>query len=185
MAQRRRKNRKWLIGVVILVLLVAGGVGVAVALNNANQDDGQDNSEEVTREEVEEKTDTEKRSEETEEEYSERMAEQKRVKQYEGEDPNKAEELSGAVTYAGVNNNVLMIAMNIDQFLSEGSCALSLAQNGNVIYSADAKIVAEVSTSTCDGFNIPLNGLGSGATEIIIKLSSGGKTGTIRGEVNI
>lgn len=185
MAQRRRKNRKWLIGVVILVLLVAGGVGVAVALNNANQDDGQDNSEEFAREEVEEKTDTEKRSEETEEEYSERMAEQKKVKQYEGEDPNKTEELSGAITYAGVNNGALMIAMNIDQFLGEGNCALSLVRGGSVIYSADAKILAEVSTSTCDGFNVPVSGLGDGVTEIIIKLSSGGKTGTIKGGVNI
>lgn len=182
MARRRRKNRKWLIGGVILVLLVAAGVGAAVIWNNEHQEEQKNETEVIEKEEV---VDVEEHDGETEEEYSERMAEQKRVKQYEGEDPNKAEELSGAVTYAGVNNNVLMIAMNIDQFLSEGSCALSLAQNGNVIYSADAKIVAEVSTSTCDGFNIPLNGLGSGATEIIIKLSSGGKTGTIRGEVNI
>lgn len=179
---RRRNNQKWIIGGVILVVLVIAGIVTFVIWNNSQEAEQND---EVGITEVEEVKDTEKNDGETEEEYSERMAEQKRVKQYEGEDPNKAEELSGAVTYAGVNNNVLMIAMNIDQFLSEGSCALSLAQNGNVIYSADAKIVAEVSTSTCDGFNIPLNGLGSGATEIIIKLSSGGKTGTIRGEVNI
>lgn len=183
MAQRRRKNRKWIIGGLILALLIGVGVGVAVIWGNNGQEDEQKNgSVEVESNEAES---TDKRDEETEEEYSERMAEEKRIKQYEGEDPDKAEELSGAITYAGVNNGMLMVAMNIDQFLSEGNCALSLMRGGETVYSANAKIVAEVSTSTCDGFNIPVNGLGSGTTEVIIKLSSGGKTGTIKGEVNI
>ena len=165
------------------MLLVVAGVGVAVMWNNKHQEAEQTNEAEAAK--VEEAKDVEKRDEETEEEYSERMAEQKKVKQYEGEDPNKAEELTGVITYAGVNNGVLMIGMNIDQFLSEGNCALSLMRSGDVVYSANAKIIAEVSTSTCDGFNIPVSDLGNGATEIVIKLSAGGKTGTIRGEVNI
>ena len=182
MARRRRKNQKWIIGGLILVLIIAAGVGAAVIWNNEHQGIEQADEVEVVEEDVK---DVEKRDEETEEEYSERMAEQKKVKQYEGEDPNKAEELTGAITYAGVNDGVLMIGMNIDQFLGEGNCALSLMRGGDVIYSANAKIMAEVSTSTCDGFNVPVSGLGNGATEIIIKLSAGGKTGTIRGEVNI
>lgn len=164
----------------MLVIIVAV---VVVVLNNTNQGTTQGDEPEAT--EVENANDVVKHDNETEEEYSERMAEQKKVKQYEGEDPNKAEELSGAVTYAGVNNGVLMIGMNIDQYLSEGNCALSLVRNNSVIYSAEAKIMAEVSTSTCDGFNVPVDNLGNGFTEIIIKLNSGGKTGTIHGEVNI
>ena len=183
MARRRRKSQKWIIGGLILVLLVAVGVGAAVIWNNEHQESKQEDKTEMTKEEKAE--DAEKKDSETEEEYSERMAEQKKVKQYEGEDPNKAEELTGAITYAGVNNGVLMIGMNIDQFLSEGNCTLSLMRGGDVIYSADAKIIAEVSTSTCDGFNIPVSGLDSGPTEIVIKLSAGGKTGAIRGEVDI
>lgn len=182
MARRRRRNRKWLIGGVFLVLLIATGVGAAALWNNEHQEEQGNETEMV---EEEKAVDTEKRDEETEEEYSERMAEQKKVKQYEGEDPNKAEELSGAVTYAGVNNGILMIGVNIDQFLNEGSCELNLVRGENVIYAGKANIMADVSTSSCDGFNIPVSGLGNGATEIIIKLSSGGKTGTIKGEVNI
>ena len=178
---KRKNNRKWIIGGVILAVAIVTGVGVVFALNNGNQE--AEKTEEAVKEEP--AKEEEKKDEETEEEYSERMTEQKKVKQYEGEDPNKAEELSGAVTYAGVNNGVLIIGMNIDQFLGSGNCALSLVRNGSEIYSANASIVAEVSTSTCDGFNIPVGGLGNGAIEMIIKLSSGEKTGTIRGEVNL
>lgn len=164
------------------MLLIATGVGAAVLWNNEHRGSEQDSEAEVVEEEV---VDTEKHEEETEEEYSERMAEQKKIKQYEGEDPNKAEELTGVVTYVGVNNGVLMIGVNIDQFLGSGDCELSLTRNGNVIYTENTSIVADVSTSSCDGFNISTSGLGGGATEIIIKLSSGGKTGTIKGEVNL
>ena len=179
---RRKNKQKWIIGGVILLIVVVAVIVGVFFLNNSNtgNDDTEasENNEQLIKEE-------EKKDEETEEEYSERMSEQKRVKQYEGEDPNNAEELSGAVTYAGVNSGVLIIGMNIDQFLSSGNCALSLIRNGNEIYSANANIVAEVSTSTCDGFNIPAGSLGNGNTEIIIKLSSGEKTGTIKGEVNL
>ena len=35
--------------------------------------------------------------------------------EYAGEDPNEREDLTGVVTYAGVNGNNLMIRVNIDQ----------------------------------------------------------------------
>lgn len=165
------------------MILAAVGIGVAAIWNNEHQESEQAEEMEVT--EAEEMKDVEKRDGETEEEYSERMAEQKRVKQYEGEDPNKAEELSGAVTYAGVKNGTLMVGVNIDQFLADGSCELSLVRGNNVVYTDSVDIVADVSTSSCDGFSVPVSGLGSGATEIIVKLSANGKTGAIRGEVDI
>lgn len=182
MVRRRRRNRKWLIGGVILVLLIAVGVGAAVLWNNEHQGDEQESETGVVEEEA---VDAEKHEEETEEEYSERMAEQKKVKQYEGEDPNKAEELTGAVTYAGVNNGTLIIGVNIDQYLNSGKCDLSLLRNGGVIYSESVDIIADVTTSSCDEINTPVVGLGNGNTEIVIKLSANGKTGTIRGEVDI
>ena len=184
MAKRRRNNKKWIIGGLILSILIIVGVSLLVVWNNKRQDDNKKEDEmEVI--EAEKNEDTKKRNSETEEEYSERMADQKKIKQYEGEDPNKAEELTGVVTYAGVNGDPLIIGTNIDQFLGEGTCTLSLMRDGGVLYSAESNIMAEVSTSTCDGFNVPVSGLGKGMIDIIIKLSAGGKTGTIRGEVNI
>lgn len=178
---KRRNYKKWVVWGMVFVIIISVGVGVAFALNSGHQE--AENVEETVSSEFTEEG--EKGDEESEEEYSERMAEQKKIKQYEGEDPNKVEELSGAVTYAAVNNGTLMIGMNIDQYLSEGNCILNLIRNNNIIYSADSKIIAEVSTSTCDGFNVPIDGLGSGFTEIIIKLDSGGKAGIIHGEVSI
>ena len=181
MAQRRNK-RKWLIwGAILLILII--GVVTAIVLNNGSRSD--DSTETVIEDEKLEKSEKSKDETETEEEYSERMAEQKKVKQYEGEDPNQADALSGVVTYAAVNNDVLMIGTNIDQFLGSGDCNLSLIRDGKEIYSTNVGIVAEVSTSACDGFNIPTNNLGSGTTEIVIKLNSGEKTGIIRGEVSL
>ena len=180
MAKRRRKGQRWVIGGLILVCLVAVVVvGVLIWKNNQRSDTG----EEETTETVE--VDIEKKEGETEEEYSQRLAEEKQVKQYEGESPNKAKELSGAITHAGVVNGKLMIGVNVDQFLDAGKCELSLMRNGDVVYSESANIVADVTTSSCEEFNIPIEKTGNGKTEIIIKLSANGKEGEVRGEVDI
>lgn len=132
---------------------------------------------------TEEQSLVEEHEEKKAEEKKEETIEKKKVVQYEGEDPNTQEELTGVVTYAGVNGNNLMIRVNIDQYLESGSCELSLMQNG-VAYSDVANIVGSAATATCEGFNVPVSGLG-GDYEIVIKISSGDKTGTINGKAKI
>ena len=111
--------------------------------------------------------------------------EKKKIEQYDGEDPNDAETLSGVVTYAGVSNDVLMIRVNIDQYLESGECELTLLRGGSSIYNSTAEIVGGPSTASCDGFDVPVSGLGGGATEININLKSGERSGVIHGEVEI
>lgn len=113
------------------------------------------------------------------------VPEKDKVIQYEGEDPNLSEELSGSVTYAGVLNNRITIRVNIDQYLSEGSCALSLLSNDTVIYSESANIINSASTATCEGFDIPVSNVRAGDYEIIIIISSYGKSGVIKGRVEV
>ena len=48
-----------------------------------------------------------------------------------------------------------------------------------------ANIIGSASTSTCEGFDVPISGLGGGVTKININLSDGERSGVIRGEVNI
>jgi hypothetical protein len=167
---------------VVIVLLVVGGVAI-----------WKNNSREPEKGEVETSKVAEKKKSETEkaeaakpeESVADKAIEEKKVPQYEGDDPNMAEELTGAITYAGVVGDKLMIRVNIDQFLTSGECKLGLRRGGANIYNLSARIVDNVSTSTCEGFDVPISELGAGNVQIVITVQSGEKTGTIEGEVTI
>lgn len=181
MAKRRRRSKKWISWLLGLILLIAAGVVIYLVW------DSYFNEEKVIKREGTEVVEAERVEKEQEEEQKEvkNTEEKKEVILYEGGDPNEAEELSGVVTYAGVSGDNLMIRVNIDQYLSEGSCNLILTKDGVATYGDAAAIVSSAATATCEGFNVPVSGIGSGNYEIVIKLNSGGKVGTINGEVNI
>lgn len=109
---------------------------------------------------------------------------EKKVINYEGEDPNNSDSLTGTISYAGVSGNNYSIRVNINQFLSSGTCTLKFTGNGNT-HEESANIISAASTSTCEGFDIPLKALGQGTYTIEITLSSGGKVGTITSEVTL
>lgn len=181
MARRRKRNKNWISWLILLVLLVGAGVVcyfVYVSYFKEEQKPTDGPAEEnviLVEPEVEPETEPESAPVEIEKE---------KVVQYDGEDPNKAEALSGVVTYAGVTGGKLMIRVNINQFLSGGSCELNLMQGGTVARSESVQIIDSAATATCAGFDLAVSGL-SGKYDIVIKLLSGDKTGTIRGEVNI
>ena len=108
----------------------------------------------------------------------------KKQTQNEGSDPNSSKTLTGALTRADVTNNKLIIRVNIDQYLSGGSCALTLT-SGSKTYTDVANITDAASTSTCAGFDIPVEKLSSGSWSISIKITSGDKEGTISGKVTV
>lgn len=182
--QRKNYNKWWYwgIGVIILVMLIVGGM--IIWRNNTNDE----KTEEVNTSKVEEKekSETEKVEPATSDaSVADKAIEEKKVSQYEGEDPNKAEELTGVITYAGLSGDKLMIRVNIDQFLNSGECRLGLRQAGATVYNASARVVDNVTTSTCEGFDIPVSELGVGNTQIIIMVQSGEKTGMITGEATL
>ena len=84
-----------------------------------------------------------------------------------------------------MNNGKLMIRVNIDQYVSSGTCTLGLRREGMNIYSAEALITDGASTSTCEGFDISTDELGNGTTNIIIYMEGDGKTGEIQGRVDL
>lgn len=181
MAQKRKKNKKWVYWVIMAVLFVVAGVVTYLVCVNYFAD--KKGEEEQNTEEVEEKKDeNEKKDDEKDE--AEKAVEAKKVEQYEGSDPNKMEELSGAITYTGLSGDVLMVRVNIDQYLDGGTCELRLVQGGDVAYNNIVEIVGGAATSSCAGFDIPVSGL-SGDYEVVVKLNSGEKTGVIRGEAGV
>ena len=180
MAKRRKRNKKWISWLIILVLLIGAGVVCYMVWDSYFRDKTEPETSETS-----DNTESEEQKNDPEAELTSEEPEKKKVEQYDGDDPNNAQDLSGVVTYAGVNNGVLMIRINIDQYLDSGKCELTLTRGGATIYSSIASIIGSASTSTCEGFDVAMGELGGGNVEINIKLESSGRMGSIRGEVNI
>lgn len=179
----RRNNWKWLwwgTGILIVALVT---VSVVLVVKN-NTDSSRPDNEEQNNSKEEEIPEKKEEQEKTEEQSTEEPEEEK-VKQYDGENPNKSENLTGVISYAGVSGGNLMIRVNIDQYLAGGNCKLNLIKNNATIYNSTVEIESSVSTSTCKGFNIPTAGLPSGTVTIEIALESDGKYGKIVGEATI
>lgn len=102
--------------------------------------------------------------------------------QYEGENPNRASDLSGNITYTDYANGVLTIGTMIHQYLSDGACELKLTGDNGNNYTASSHIFAAASTSACSDFNLNVV---PGSYQIEIVLTSNDKQGTITGEVNL
>ena len=185
MVQKRKRNKKWMSWLILVILLAVAGVMVFLVWDNYFNDKKNDKQEGQTAEQVEEKEAVEKSATVDDgKDEAERAVEQKKVEQYDGDNPNMADELSGAVTYAGVSGDTLMIRVNIDQYLDSGKCELNLVKGGSMVYSSTAEIMGGPSTASCAGFDVSAAGL-SGPYEILVKMESAGKKGTIRGEVNV
>ena len=178
----RRRNKKVLYFVIIMIVLVIVGVATFLVCKNIAQKNENEGGETEVAQEDNKKEEAKNLSDDKNED-DENIPE-KQVPKYDGGDPNKAEELSGVITYAEVIGDKFMVGVNIDQFLASGSCNLSLIQNDKTVYNANAEIVADVATSYCDGFAVPVSEIGSGEYEVVVEISSGNKTGTIRGKGN-
>ncbi|MBR3256176.1 hypothetical protein IKG10_00685 [Candidatus Saccharibacteria bacterium] len=181
MTKRRRRSRKWTSWLIVLVFLITAGVVCYLVWVN-NKPNEREKQEQVTTEEKKEKD--EKLSNNVVEENNNEV-DNKKVIQYEGDDPNLSEELSGSVTYAGVLNDKITIRVNIDQYLSDGNCVLNLISNGDTVYNESVDIVNSASTATCEGFDVPVLNVGTGAYGVEIRILSGEKSGIIKGEVEI
>lgn len=177
----RRNNRKWLWWGVGILVVATISVVVVLIINKTNpmSDSGQ-NQTVVTSTEEEEKSNTKEKQEETLE-----VEKKEEIKQYEGENPNESESLTGVISYAGVSGNSLMVRVNIDQYLSGGNCKLALVKDGVTVYNSTAEIESSVSTSTCNGFDVSVTEIGTGDFAVEVILESDGKYGKMTGEVTI
>ena len=180
MAKRRKRSKKWISWLIIVALLIGAGVVCYMVWDSYFRDKSEPEASETSG-----TTEVEEQKNNTEMDLASEEPEKKKVEQYDGDDPNNAQDLSGVVTYAGVNNGVLMIRVNIDQYLDSGKCELTLTRGGATIYSSIASIIGSASTSTCEGFDVAVGELGGGNVEIIIKLESNGRVGSIHGEASI
>lgn len=181
-ARRRKRSKKWISWLLILILAIAAAVMIYLVWDNYFNDDKKKTAPNETETPAEQLQPEIKEEEKT----PEKPEEKEDITQYDGDNPNTGDTLSGVVTYAGVNGDKLMIRVNINQYLSGGNCSLRLLYENDVnMHEEMVEIVDSASTSTCAGFDVPAQKLSSGHYSIIINVTSGDKTGTINGEVNI
>lgn len=189
MVAQRKKNKKWIGWVAFLVLLVVAGVvvyfvwdgyfrekdaapGGGASSQTSSAGSGRGSGSASGAKETENKDATD----------SGEVVEKQEVVNYEGENPNAAENLTGVVTYTGISGDDLVIRVNIDQYLTGGECRLVLKRGSEVAYEEKAAIVSSAATSTCEGFNIPTTSLAGPSYAIEVYLSADGKSGVILGE---
>lgn len=103
-------------------------------------------------------------------------------------DTNEAQKpaISGVINYKSVSDGILSIRTTIDQKLDTGTCVLKLTRNSPTkSFTKSANVIANPSSSTCKGFDIPTSELGAGSWKIVISVTSGEKKGEITGNVSI
>ena len=174
---QRRRTHHPVVTVIVIFLLVGVLFFVSKMLADNTSDGTEDNKKnttEITKTEKTEKAPTETQAPKDEDD-------QKTPIQNDGDDPNTKDSL----TMSEVTGEILHIRLNIDQYLSSGTCNLTLTSSYGTTFTDNANIVPSPSTSTCEGFDIATSDLASGTWAINIDLESGGKTGTITGEVNL
>lgn len=105
--------------------------------------------------------------------------------QYEGEDSNQSTVITGSLSSLQVVQEKLILRVNIDQYFSRGTCTLNLLKDNISKYTTSVNLINSVSTSTCEGFDVPINNLPKGNYQIEVILTSDSKTGKIFGEVTL
>lgn len=168
-------KRRPLLIVGLILLMTATSLAVVKILASTNHPTESNNNEVVSQTEHQ----NNEQSEPETPEYDGKIP-----SQYEGDNPNDLEYLTGYISYSDVSNDQLSIRAVIDQFVS-GTCDLTLKSNGKTV-TRSSKIINNASASACKGFDIPTSELSSGSWEIIINLAGeNNKTGTISGVIEI
>lgn len=113
--------------------------------------------------------------------------EPEKTTQYEGEDPNTLESLTGSIMRKGIDEGNLVIVAMIDQYLNApGNCVLVLSgESTGTRIETSTVATADVSTSICGEFIIDAAKLPSDLYKIEIQISGDNKTGVIRDEVRL
>lgn len=202
-----KKNKKVLIGVIIFIVMIALGLTATVLYLNSNNNkntevtkDKTDNKEKSDKEKSDNGDSADDKSDSTKPDdnngkpansnsASNDNAGGKTPAQYEGANPNNSSNLTGIINYKSVVNNTLQIRTTINQYLDEGSCILTLNGPNGQTYTNSVNIIANPSSSTCYGFDIPLDLIQAdqdkrrGEWTINIHMTSGTRAGDLQDKI--
>lgn len=80
--------------------------------------------------------------------------------------------VSMSITKSDSSNGTLIIRTSIQTVSSAGTCTLSMTGPNGKTYTASSKVQALPSSSTCQGFDLPLSSLSSGSWKIVINFEN-------------
>jgi len=179
-AKRRHKRRTIIL--VLIVVLALGITSTVVALNLINPKKAEQTTEQQAPASDHTDMTNGKSTDDAQALGSTNEAANKTPAQYEGENPNNYDSLTGIITFAGVSEGQFMISVSIDQFVT-GNCSFeAIGPNGETIV-ADVKIMAGPSSSFCS-YSGPIPET-HGKYSIKVTPTSENKTGAITGEVEL
>lgn len=176
----------------ILAVLIAGGVFAGLYFSKKpaepTQEESSESNDSKSKTDKNEKTDNktkEDTSSSSETPTSSTSPDNKTPAQYEGNDPNLGDSLTGFLSTARFDGDKLVVRVSIDQYLSSGTCALTLSDASGNHLEKTARLIPNASTSTCEGFDIAGSETAnlSRPINIEINLTSGDRTGTIKGNI--
>lgn len=174
-------KRPILIGGFLLILAAVVGITIVVCkqINKSNKDDSTHLSSSESTENSQPQVTTPPDPEDDIED---------KTPQYEGQDPNDLEELTGVIIYKDIDveTQTLHSAVTIDQYLQdEGQCVYSILQNDVILRTTSAVIAPDVTTSVCGPIALSIDGLPPGIYQITVNLSGEGKQGSIIDQLEI
>lgn len=103
---------------------------------------------------------------------------------YEGDDINSSDSLTGVINYSGVAGDKLIIRTTINQTITSGSCHLTLTKDGKSV-SRHSGLIQNPSSSSCEGFDIPVSELSTGDWNVSIKVTDDNRSGQINGTARV
>lgn len=101
------------------------------------------------------------------------------------DDPSQSNDKDVQITAAYINGDTFQVRTLIPTITTSGTCTLTMSAPGQETYTATAGVQALSSSSTCQGFDVPMSSLGSGTWKISVTYTGTASSSTATKEVVI
>ena len=181
----RKRKQAHITALVILVLIIVGGMTYAYATKMGPFSYLQKEKGQLTE-------DQNKQNIPTEKEQNPTSSPDKKPNQFEeqpasaAEDEDRQLKFTGIINYKAVKDDALVIRSTINTSIDSGTCDLILTHtlSGKKV-TKESAVIANPSSSTCEGFDVPLSELSSGTWNIVIKIDSRDVKGNLEDTITI
>ena len=180
--KKQKKTAEFKFSYIFLILVfVAGITFLALSLfvpKKSKGDDGDTLSTAINETEKKNKTESDENGSENPENAP---------KQFEGEkDKTDKGTIDAEIAVNDVSDGKYTLQVSIYELLNEGTCKLHMeTKNGDTVDRSAKIVTIGPDSSSCDGFEISTSGISSGTYNFTVTMTSGDKTGSVKGTIKI